>query len=54
MNDTIINKEEKEMIVFVFAEILRRDGCTIEDCNEDFRKLYIKLGGPCKPYATGQ
>jgi len=54
MNDTIITKEEKEMIVFIFDEILRRDGCTVEDCNDNFRKLYFKLGGPSKPYATGQ
>jgi hypothetical protein len=54
MNNTIISKEECEMIVFIFDEILRRDGCTVDDCSDDFKKLYFKLGGPSKPRATGQ
>lgn len=53
MNDTIINQKEKEMIIFVFDEILKRDGHTIEDCNRDFKKLYVKLGGTRDLKATG-
>lgn len=53
MNNVVLNKEEQEMIIFVFDEILKRDGQTIDDCNDDFKKLYLKLGGPIL-YATGQ
>ena len=45
MNETVINEKEKEILVSLFQAYADALGIDLKDSEEDFKALYIKLGG---------